>query len=174
VGSRGPLRPPLDDAEPLSGDRQSHTVSISATGWMFIERSTVGPELTKACGTFAGATTISPARASIVCGFAKTTVGAIVKQQLPNSSTPVRAKAPSGWICLAQEVVSRVAVAGHCQRGRSSVLSWVGVGLIAFARVHAACRSAEYLHLKEVFRSVCHGNKKAPSCSGFIGVERAL
>jgi hypothetical protein len=33
---------------------------------MFTERSTSVPELTKACGTFAGATTMSPACASIV------------------------------------------------------------------------------------------------------------
>jgi hypothetical protein len=66
---------------------------------------------------------------NIACGFARTTVRAIVKQHLRNSSTPVRAKAPRGWICVAQEVRSHVAVAGHCQRGRSSVLSWVGVGL---------------------------------------------
>ena len=66
---------------------------------------------------------------NVDCGFAKTTVAAIVKQHLSNSSTPVRAKAPNAWVCVAQEVVSHVAVAGHCQRGHSSALSWVGVGL---------------------------------------------
>ena len=33
---------------------------------MFTDRSTPEPELTKACGVSAGATTMSPARASIV------------------------------------------------------------------------------------------------------------
>src|SRR5919108_725096 len=45
---------------------QGQTVSISATGWIFTERSTPEPELTKACGISAAATTMSPAPASIV------------------------------------------------------------------------------------------------------------
>lgn len=63
------------------------------------------------------------------CDFAKRTVAAIVKQHLPNSLTPVRLKGPSGWICVAQEVDSHVAAAGHCQRRHPSAFSWVGVGL---------------------------------------------
>ncbi len=65
----------------------------------------------------------------IDCGFAKSTVASIVKQHLPNSRTPTRAKAPSGWICVADEVESHVAVAGHCQKGHASAFSWVGIGL---------------------------------------------
>jgi hypothetical protein len=67
-------------------------------------------------------------RIGSTCAFSRRTVSSILKQRLPNSLTPVRAKGPSGWICIAQEVDSHVAVAGHCQRGRSSVFSWAGVG----------------------------------------------
>ena len=66
---------------------------------------------------------------NVDCSFAKKTVAAVVKQHLPNSSTPVRAKAPGGWVCVAQEVDSHVAVAGHCQKGHASAFSWVGIGL---------------------------------------------
>jgi SAM-dependent methyltransferase len=68
-------------------------------------------------------------RVGSTCVFSRHTVTSILKQHLPNSSTPVRAKSPSGWICVAQEVVSYVAVDGHCQRGRSSVFPWAGIGL---------------------------------------------
>ena len=66
---------------------------------------------------------------NVDCRFAKQTVAAIVEQHLPNSLTPTRTKGPSGWICVAQEVDSHVAVAGHCQKGHASAFSWVGVGL---------------------------------------------
>jgi hypothetical protein len=66
---------------------------------------------------------------NVDCGFARKTVASIVKEHLPNSLTPTRAKGPGGWVCVAQEVDSHVAVAGHCQQGHASAFSWVGVGL---------------------------------------------
>jgi hypothetical protein len=66
---------------------------------------------------------------NVDCSFAKKTVASIVKEHLPNSLTPNRAKGPAGWVCVAQEVDSHVAVAGHCQKGHASAFSWVGVGL---------------------------------------------
>jgi hypothetical protein len=92
----------------------------------------------KRCGAVPGPTvhigTTTLSHYSIVgvkidCGFAKTTVAAIVKQHLPDSLTPTRTKGPSGWTCIAQEVDNHIAVAGHCQEGRSTAFSWVGAGL---------------------------------------------
>jgi hypothetical protein len=92
----------------------------------------------KRCGAIAGPTarigTLSTSRYGVIvyktdCGFAKSTVAAVLKQRLPNSATPVRAKAPSGWVCVAQEVDTHVAVTGHCQQGRTRALSWVASGL---------------------------------------------
>jgi hypothetical protein len=111
---------------------------IAATALLGADMSPAEAVAIKRCGAVAGprvrigSTTFDHYGVfgvNIKCGFAKTTVSAIVKRHLPNSSAPVRAKAPAGWICVAQEVVRHVAVAGHCQRGRASALSWVGVGL---------------------------------------------
>jgi hypothetical protein len=66
---------------------------------------------------------------NVDCSFAKKTVASIVRERLPNSSTPVRAKGPGGWVCVAQEVDRHVAVAGHCQKGHARAFSCVGVGL---------------------------------------------
>jgi hypothetical protein len=66
---------------------------------------------------------------NVDCSFAKKTVASIVKERLPNSLTPTRAEGPGGWVCVAQEVDTHIAVAGHCQKGRASAFSWVGVGL---------------------------------------------
>lgn len=63
------------------------------------------------------------------CGSARRTVASILTKHLPNSVTPLRTKSPTGWICVAEEVDRHVAIAGHCQRGRSSAISWVGAGL---------------------------------------------
>jgi hypothetical protein len=92
----------------------------------------------KPCGAVSGPTAhvagatlnhYSIYRIGSTCAFSRRSVTSILNQRLPNSLTPVRAKGPSGWICVAQEVDSHVAVAGHCQRGRSSAFSWAGVGL---------------------------------------------
>jgi hypothetical protein len=92
----------------------------------------------KLCGAVSGPTAhvagatfdhYSIYRIGSTCVFSRRTVASILRQRLPNSLTPVRAKGPSGWVCVAQEVDNHVAVAGHCQRGRSSAFSWVGVGL---------------------------------------------
>ena len=61
-----PLRTTSRKTRSSSRPGQSQTVSITGTGWMFTDRSTPEPELTNACGTFAGATTMSPALASMV------------------------------------------------------------------------------------------------------------
>jgi hypothetical protein len=63
------------------------------------------------------------------CAFARKTVAAVLRQRLPNSLTPVRAKAPAGWVCVAQEVDTHVPATGHCQQGRSKALAWVPYGI---------------------------------------------
>jgi hypothetical protein len=92
----------------------------------------------KLCGAVSGPTAhvagatfnhYSIYRIGSTCAFSRRTVTSILKQRLPNSLTPVRAKGPSGWLCVAQEVDNHVAVAGHCRRSRATVFSWAGVGL---------------------------------------------
>jgi len=92
----------------------------------------------KPCGGVAG----PPAHASGVtfrrytvmalgvdCAFARKTVVAVLRERLPNSLTPVRAKAPAGWVCVAQEVDTHVPATGHCQQGRRRALAWVPYGI---------------------------------------------
>ena len=115
------------------------TVAVATTLTAFVSSVTPASALAvKRCGTVSGPTAhvatltfdhYGVIALNVECGFAKATVASVVKQHLHNSSTPVLAKAPSGWVCVAQEVDGHIAVAGHCQRGRKGALSWVGVGL---------------------------------------------
>jgi hypothetical protein len=113
-------------------------IAIAVGALLAARVSPAGAVAIKRCGAVAGPQARVGATAlahygvlgiNVDCSFARNTVAAIVKEHLPNSPTPTRAKGPGGWVCVAQEVDSHVAVAGHCQRGHAGAFSWVGVGL---------------------------------------------